>query len=319
MYESNQALSVYQSFKYAKIICNNFFPYRMILGVSPMFICFYSNGFPRMVLPLYKKSFKNIYYMFGYKTGCAYLNPIYFSDITISEIADYMRTLKQILGSGKLLITYIQETSIFFQYITTQFRHYMLTDCVAINFEDGYDTYLNSLSKNVRQNIRTAYNRLKRNNLSIKLDVRSEASLTKLEFKHVYDIYIGRMGKRYNKKTTFIHKAFIKNFDIGSRAINELNSDVSWYLLYINDELAGFYNAFLSRDRLEIIVPRLAIAEGYEWYSPGLLLLNESIRYLIENSAVKSIDLIHGLEKYKLDMGGQKKMCCKIVLDLEGI
>lgn len=56
----------------------------------------------------------------------------------------------------------------------------------------------------------------------------------------------------------------------------------------------------------EYIIPRLAINDKYKSYSPGILLINETIKFLISNNKIHTLDLSQGEEEYKYKMGGVK-------------
>ena len=65
----------------------------------------------------------------------------------------------------------------------------------------------------------------------------------------------------------------------------------------------------MSKDR--IVIPRLAIDDQFRFYSPGYLLICETMKYLLENnSSIKNIDLCRGTEKYKTDLGEQFIIHC---------
>ena len=61
----------------------------------------------------------------------------------------------------------------------------------------------------------------------------------------------------------------------------------------------------------EIQIPRLAIDSEYSFYSPGYLMVCETLKWLMINSDIQTLDLMRGGEKYKLDLGGQKYITYK--------
>lgn len=76
--------------------------------------------------------------------------------------------------------------------------------------------------------------------------------------------------------------------------------------LYIDGKIAAFFAGFLNKKGDRIVIPRLAVDSSFKFFSPGYILLCESIKYLIDNSNVRNLDLCLGSEKYKTDMGGRK-------------
>ena len=63
--------------------------------------------------------------------------------------------------------------------------------------------------------------------------------------------------------------------------------------------MAGLYN----EQQKIYYVPRLCINDVYKKYSPGIILVNETIKYLI-NQGTSVLDLMEGDELYKIAMGG---------------
>lgn len=61
-------------------------------------------------------------------------------------------------------------------------------------------------------------------------------------------------------------------------------------------------------------MPRLAIDDNYRFYSPGYVLLAETLKYLGANTEVHELDLSRGEEKYKLDLGGTPYKTTDILL-----
>lgn len=87
-------------------------------------------------------------------------------------------------------------------------------------------------------------------------------------------------------------------------------------MLTIDGESAASMEGFYNEKLKSVELPRLSINEKFGWYSPGLILLNESIKRFGEDDKVRTIDLTRGIEKYKFDMGGAEydTMIFKVVL-----
>jgi CelD/BcsL family acetyltransferase involved in cellulose biosynthesis len=80
-------------------------------------------------------------------------------------------------------------------------------------------------------------------------------------------------------------------------------SNVYHSILYIDKSIAGFCAGFVSHNG-KIILPFLAINSVFSRYSPGAILITESIKFLVENHNYKYFDLSRGEEKYKYTYGG---------------
>ena len=68
----------------------------------------------------------------------------------------------------------------------------------------------------------------------------------------------------------------------------------------------GFLSGLISRDGTTVVIPRLSIDNQYRFYSPGYILLAETLHWLDSNTTCRCLDLSRGDEQYKIDMGGIK-------------
>ena len=75
--------------------------------------------------------------------------------------------------------------------------------------------------------------------------------------------------------------------------------------MFIDGNLAAFMSGFKNQERTTLIIPRLSINGDFLFYSPGLMLVNETIKFLYKQTSIRELDLSQGTEKYKFDMGGE--------------
>ncbi len=174
---------------------------------------------------------------------------------------------------------------------------------VIINFHQGYETYYNQLHKSIKQNIRTSYNRLFKQNLNIKLEILSGGNFSKNLYNPVTDLYINRHITRYGLTYSPIKKYLLKKHHFATQ--NYIyNKNAITFILYIENEIASFMSGLICKTG-KYIVPRLSINNKYTFFSPGILLINEVIKYFSNNNPkVNAIDLSEGEEEYKYKMGG---------------
>lgn len=83
-------------------------------------------------------------------------------------------------------------------------------------------------------------------------------------------------------------------------------------VLYINGSMAAFMSGLSGNDRL--IIPRLSIDETLKRYSPGMLLVVESIKYLIKSTDIRVLDLSQGQEQYKYNLGAVEHLSYRFKL-----
>ncbi len=303
----NTKTSVYQSPEYVALLIKHILGFQVIHQSSPLYYLFIKDGKDIMILPLFKKWFRNHYSLLGYKSGCGYLDAIYDNNMTISLMNECMDTLIRQYPDTSILVRNVKETSLLGEFFLYCGLNISDRPCVNIHYKDSYDNYFNSLSKNTRQNIRTAYNRIERDDKRIKVECFKSGNIPAAMHKNLLDIYIKRQSGRYGKLTRLGLKFFVNYFDLGTMAERELKELETICMLTIDDEIAAFLDILHQGDT--VVVPRLAINDRFNTYSPGMLLLNECAKNFIINSKIRDLDLTHGDEKYKLSLGGENHYC----------
>lgn len=176
-----------------------------------------------------------------------------------------------------------------------------------------YDTYFKSLSKSIRQNIRTAYNRMSRDGHSYAFEVytgevaRDRVKSRKRAVADGGRVYLARQLGHYKSGISRLrglaYKCYVKHFNFLS-ADNIVGSSESFVAaLRIDGRMAAFAEGYYLKAAGRIEIPRLAISADFLWYSPGMILCNELVRHVFASQKMV-IDLSRGNERYKTDMGG---------------
>lgn len=180
---------------------------------------------------------------------------------------------------------------------------------------DTYENYIKSLSKHTRQNIRTAYNRLNKAGMqgSISFVKGSERKGLAQCYQKCNAIYDQRQKKQYGH-TSIFQKIWRKK---GAYITHTESSSVLFFAVYsIDGNVAAYMHGFVNEFRKTVEIPRLAIDEAYSFYSPGLLLICETVKHMIEEMGYSGLDLCRGTEKYKYDMGGKEIPMISFTLEL---
>ena len=85
--------------------------------------------------------------------------------------------------------------------------------------------------------------------------------------------------------------------------------------MFHNEEPISYVAGLYSENQNCYYVPRLCINNQFSRYSPGIVLLNEVVKVLIDEG-VRYFDLMRGDEPYKTAMGGfvhnNYKLRCKV-------
>ena len=75
-------------------------------------------------------------------------------------------------------------------------------------------------------------------------------------------------------------------------------------VLYNEGKPMAFMAGYVDHKCKRVVVPRLAIDFEYKFYSPGYVLIDQTMRHVAKETTIREIDLSRGTERYKTDMGG---------------
>lgn len=164
-----------------------------------------------------------------------------------------------------------------------------------------YTDFFSSLSKSTKQNLRTAENRLKRDNKRYELLSNLGNHLSADILQKCIDIYCKRQREKYKKN--IFNQAMIKTFNYSTEMLRKQKGLIM--VLTIDDDVAAFMFGYINSSQKSYEVPKLAISEKYAFYSPGMILVNRSIHLFSDKTEICSLDLCRGTEPYKMKMGGE--------------
>lgn len=173
--------------------------------------------------------------------------------------------------------------------------------CGAIELPKTYEDYYLGLTKSSRQNLRTAYNRLEKDNLQIKMNYYL-GNVPKKVYKQSKQMYIKRFFEKNPNKRSLIKYAKLQLFEPFSKICYKTKNSFHAILTIDNKPAAAM--AGLVNDK-RVIIPRLVFNSDFKKYSPGILLINETIKYMIGKNIFEILDLGYGEESYKFVMGAQ--------------
>lgn len=309
----NSSISPFQYYDFVKIVSKHYLFFSVSNKEFPVFFKIIENDKTIMIVPLCKRFSKEevCYTTFGATPTIAYQDLIYDNSMSIDKMVDCLKllnnNLKKIkfynIPEGSLTIEGIKRLG-----ISVSKEHVNIT----IPVSNTYEEYNQRLSKSTRQNIRTAYNRLKTDDLEYKIKVITGGGIEKEELNQLMDKYIERRKARY-RSTSVIHEWFLRHEHFNTIALSKLKNSI-YVILYINNEVAGFWGGYISHNKKNVIVPRLAIDGNFKRYSPGVILINETIKMFCEENK-EQFDLSKGDDNYKLTMGGEKYMSYDFVLE----
>lgn len=310
LYNSNNTNHSFQRIEIIKA-CNSIY-YKLRRQSVISFFVVYKNDNLVLIAPLRIK--KQIAYIAGYYAMMDYNDFIYNEKMELSSQKEAIEGLMNFLRKKKIKeirFNFVDINSNTYKILNELDLLHNISEVtnVCITIPEKYDTYFNTLSKQTKQNIRTARNRLKKDDFKIQFDWYAESTTNK-KMKKINKkdtlLYLLRQKNKYRRN--YIHNFYIKYFHYATVVSN--NDFCIIAELKINNELAGFYKGYLNGNKDSIEIPRLAINEKYSHYSPGILLIDESIKYISSKTKIKRFDLCRGSEIYKIRMGGNENITC---------
>lgn len=284
---------------------------------GPVFLCIYGGGKLQLICPLWV-IFKttNLFnkpgvYLLGRRGWSDYLNVVYDDCPTevFKMLFDYVTDKWHICN---FCFEQLKEQTRFYQYVSTSFalRKDIVTTCVSLPIPEDNEKYKKLLSKNSRQNIRTARNRLNKDGLNIRFSFNDKPNL---------EICSRMRAKRVVKKNevkTFVDWLRLKKREILAKVEITFPSYLPFYAdkeslfmtAYINNELAAFFNYAYDEHHSEILLMAVGTNEKFIRYSPGVLLIYEYVISQIESKKIKTLDFTRGDEPYKYHLGGSEHL-----------
>ena len=253
----------------------------------------FQNGIIYAPLLVDKKSASLI----GDYTSASYTGFVYKGIVSKIDIQSFVKKL-----SEKLQRTIVFEKILPFNSIYDALDLTEKTTCVKVDFNSSFDDYFNSLKKNVRQNYRTVFNRLKRENKEISIKFFFNEKIPRTLKRKLVSLYVER-SKHWDKSNKrLINVLHRKYFDLMNNGLDKVDNCFC-SVLSIDNCVCGFMMGVLTADMRICTIPRLAVDTTFGVYCPGLVLIVDSIRYLIERGCV-CLDLSRGEEQYKFTVGG---------------
>ncbi|MGN0262421.1 MAG: GNAT family N-acetyltransferase [Eggerthellaceae bacterium] len=241
----------------------------------------------------------------GQFNGVQTFDFIYRRDINDSTLTKCFQTLFSFAGSNLISVSQLPVSSVSYHVLKTigvvVDEH--ISKNVRIDFEKDYESYFSSLGKHTRQNIRTAYNRLKTDGVQYRLEVVSGETVDKKTYQKAIELYCKRHEERYGVSTPAMKRWYLKHLDFSTKVLSKSHLGFNGFL-YIDGQLAAFLSGLRDDNEHSVVVPRLSINNYFSRYSPGMILINEVVKYCCECDKIRTLDLSKGDESYKLAAGG---------------
>lgn len=309
-HQSTEDTSVYQSYFINRIAKQRLLAYILQQRYFPQYIEVIENGKTRLIVPVCKYWAENNYCSLGKFNGFQVYDVICAQNTTKDDFFRYFSAILNKLQPGNLTFHNVPKNSLLYCCVRDDlFKElgYICTasenENVCIHTNGQYDVWYNNLSKSTRQNIRTAYNRMKADDIHMSYEIFHGQRLTRKQLDRVIDLYCSRHAMRYDVQTSPVKKLYLKYFDFSTTCLQKHKDNFS-AIVYMNGEIAAFMAGLVEKKGSSVIIPRLSISDSFSRYSPGVVLINETIKVLTEEKNIGNLDLSKGAEGYKKAMGG---------------
>lgn len=298
--------SFYQTYEWNEFLAHS---YRHSVG-NPQFVTVAVDGETRIILPLLVKKHK-VSILSGRIAGI--LNAVcpYNDETTSMAMSELVAFLKHRFGKGwKVQLASMPRHSLMMETMVKRGSSCSERGSyhVPLNAFGSYDDYISSLGKNIYKNIRKSYNHLKSDNKEMKLDVYDcENSPSRQLLRQVWTLYFRRKLAWKHKSHSWLREIICKArgcwFAARGRQTKSmfLLKESRLFVFTINGELAAFMHVYIHEGHA--LMPKLAIDMSYSRYSPGIIMLLESLKLLMEQG-VADFDMCRGDERYKMEVGG---------------
>ena len=171
------------------------------------------------------------------------------------------------------------------------------------------------MSKSARQNIRTYYNRMQKDNIK-HLYYNLDKDKTIIKKRTLRNLYL----KRFSEKNKNILKIiFTAVYEPIQKVLLE-QPNVQCGILQIKDnkeKIAAYFMGLNDKINNSIVIPRLVYNSKYSRYGSGMILIIETIKDMFISSKVKTLDLGTGNEPYKYVLGCEKYMAYNYTLEVK--
>lgn len=310
--EKGNEMTYFQSFHWYLHVCRRFIPKHKNCE-SIIYLIQNEDGKPVLIAPLWiiKKNFKFINkkgcYLIGRNGWSDYLNLIY--NKFYPEAVDFLiEEIKNDYSINNFIFEQLKENTSLYKYINSKYQvlNNKRVTCVELNIPSTVEDYNKLLSKSVRQNIRTAFNRIKSDNLDVSLmfDDKPDFEVCR----RLRNSRVVNKNKKEWKTKSLMYKLIkvIYNKLILSWPKYlpfEEDPSLKFISIYINNEICAFFNYGVDYNK-SIYLLAVGTNDNFKRYSPGIILMYEFIKYLTENNLSIKVDFTRGDEKYKYQLGG---------------
>lgn len=252
-------------------------------------------------------------YLFGRGQWSDYLNFIY-RDWNDDIASLLFQQISYRYHTNRFYFENIKQDTELAKFINKNFKvnNKVVGVCVKLTLPTTWLEYQNSLSKNARQNIRTAHNRAVKDGIELVYNF-NDQELDIAEFAK-YRAHRVIKKNQFNGRSlkweicNYISTKILKRGWYRFKEYNPYTDDVNSKFLSLktsDGKLCAAFNYGLDRTHKQIVLMAVSTNELFSRYSPGMLLLYAFIKKLIADNNISTLDFTRGNERYKYVLGGK--------------
>ncbi len=264
--------------------------------------------------------FKNIglrkgFYFIGRQGYSDYLNFIY-KELKPEYLQTLFAYLQKTYGLNFFCFENVPSVSASHKILSNNFNTDRVDSlCMTLPLQEDFEAYKMSLSKNMRQNIRTAFNRSAKDNINLRYEIIE--NLDAQTASRLMEIRAQRLQKKKDETMASLSlpaKVYTRCRDLlihwTSDPIHIMTeAKHGWcFLARCNDEIGAFFYCLYKPENKTVYLILAGVDKKYEWYSPGITQLFTYIQDEINagkpHTAV--LDMTRGNEKYKYDLKSEE-------------
>ena len=265
----------------------------------------YNNDKAILIAPLLVSKKKKRIYLLGEFSSVGHLDFVYSASATLQEVSSAIDLVLGNYPGYAFCVDRISQFSMIRQIFDAKNILPTAQDiCVKIDLS-SYNEWYTNLNKSCRQNLRTSYNRLNSDNVELSFKLFVNETPPKKLWKDNISLFSKRILEHTKLPKFLLYPMVLfKRSEVFGKALYTAKNNI-FANVYLNGTLAATLNGVLANDGRAVIT-RLSINTDLGRYSPGGLLLNETIKEVCSKYPfIKAIDLSRGDEPYKYTYGGE--------------
>lgn len=245
-------------------------------------------------------------YLLGHGTYADYLCAIY-DQCSEADILFTLETIHRDHPGMSLFFESMKEETFFSRVIAKAGRQAGTETSVSVKRMENAEAYRKSLSKHVRQNLRTAHNRMERDGVAYELKVTDRADPELIE--KMRSLHTKRLRAKNRNDRDLLRRLSsrirIKFWIRGDRLVFDSMKNMEnsvWVIAFIDGQIAGYLYGL--KDRRSVRIMHNCVDMQFGKYSPMFCGAFDFILQMYEGEKTDEVDLTRGTESYKYQLGG---------------